>query len=92
LPRVVEAFSCGLPVIASNLGGLADIVRDGITGLCVRNNNADDLAEKVRWAISHPSEMQEMGRNARIEYEERFSPDRDHAELMNIYHSMIRSH
>lgn len=44
----LEAMSCGLPVIASDIGPLREIVADGETGLVFRNNDVDDLAATLR--------------------------------------------
>ncbi|MDO9009373.1 MAG: glycosyltransferase, partial [Thiobacillus sp.] len=53
-PRTIaEAFACGLPVIASRIGALADIVTDGETGLLFEPGNPRDLADKLAWAQAH---------------------------------------
>jgi glycosyltransferase involved in cell wall biosynthesis len=89
-PRtIVEAFSCGLPVIASRLGALADMVRDGETGLLFNPGDAADLAARIAWADTHPEEMQRMGRAARVEYEAQYTPHRNHQILMDIYEDAI---
>jgi len=89
-PRaIVEAFSCGLPVIASRLGALADMVRDGATGLLFNPGDAFDLRAKIAWAQSHSDEMARMGRNARAEYEAKYTPERNHEILMDIYEDAI---
>jgi glycosyltransferase involved in cell wall biosynthesis len=89
-PRtIVEAFACGLPVIASRIGALADLVRDGVTGLLFEPGNAQDLAAKMAWATLHPGEMMDMGRNARVQYETEFSADVNYPLLMSIYQSAI---
>jgi glycosyltransferase involved in cell wall biosynthesis len=89
-PRtIVEAFACGLPVIASRLGALIDIVRDGVTGLLFEPGNAEDLAAKIAWAGTHPEEMARMGQAARAEYEARYTPQRNHDMLMEIYEDAI---
>ncbi len=82
---VVEAFANGLPVIASRLGAMAELVRDGTTGLLFEAGNADDLASKMAWAEAHPEDMQRMGRNARQEYEMKYTPARNYEALMSIY-------
>jgi exopolysaccharide biosynthesis WecB/TagA/CpsF family protein len=85
-PRtIVEAFASGLPVIASRIGALADIVTDGKTGLLFDPCNARDLADKMVWAVEHPSEMARIGHNARAEFEARFSPEVNYKQLMDIY-------
>jgi len=81
----VEAFACGVPVIASRLGAMQEIVEDGRTGLHFTPGDADDLAAKVEWAWTHPTEMQEMGRAARAEYEFKYTAERNYRMLMDIY-------
>jgi glycosyltransferase involved in cell wall biosynthesis len=85
-PRtIVEAFACGLSVIASRIGALADIVTDGETGLLFEPGNPHDLADKLAWAQAHPEQMAAMGRNARAQYEAEFSADVNYRRLMEIY-------
>jgi glycosyltransferase involved in cell wall biosynthesis len=85
----VEAFACGLPVIASRIGALAEIIEDGRTGLLFESGNAQDLAEKLIWAEAHPDEMVKMGKSARAEYESRYTPERNYAMLFEIYKEAI---
>jgi glycosyltransferase involved in cell wall biosynthesis len=89
-PRtLVEAFACGLPVIGSRLGALAELIEDGRTGLLFDAGSATDLARKLAWAASHPEEMKSMGRNARMEYEAKYTPDQNYRQLMTIYNDAI---
>jgi len=88
---VAEAFACGVPVIAARLGALAEIVRDGMTGLHFEPGNAEDLASKVEWAWTHPAEMEAMGRAARAEYEAKYTAERNLEVLLNIYEKAIHS-
>ena len=85
---IVEAFSNGLPVIASRLGSMAEIVRDYSTGLIVNPGDPDDLTAKMRWAQEHPSEMKNMGIAARCEYNKSYTPERNYRLLMSIYESI----
>ena len=86
---ITEAFACGLPVIASRLGAMAEIIDDGRTGLHFEPGDAEDLAAKVEWAWSHPEAMQAMGREARREYEEKYTAERNYKMLMDIYHHAV---
>lgn len=89
-PRTLaEAFACGLPVIASRLGAMAELVKDGATGLLFEPGNAEALAEKLRWAVAHPNEMAVMGRAARAVYEARYTAARNHEQLMDIYEQAV---
>jgi glycosyltransferase involved in cell wall biosynthesis len=81
----MEAFACGTPVIASRVGAMPEMVEERKTGLHFEAGNADDLADKVQWAWSHPREMEEMGRAARAEYEAKYTAERNYRLLMDIY-------
>jgi glycosyltransferase involved in cell wall biosynthesis len=82
---IAEAFACGLPVIVSRLGAMAEIVEDHRTGLHFTPGDAEDLAAKVQWAWTHPAEMMEMGRAARAEYEAKYNAEENYRQLMSIY-------
>jgi glycosyltransferase involved in cell wall biosynthesis len=89
-PRtIVEAFACALPVIASRIGGLPDIVEEGKTGLLFEPGNSEDLANKMRWAVTHPQEMAAMGLEARLRYESRYTAERNYEQLLTVYRSAI---
>ncbi len=81
----IEAFACGLPVVASRLGSMAEIIADGENGLHFTPGDARELAEKVEWAWSHPEEIWEMGKAARAEYEAKYTAQRNYEMLMGIY-------
>jgi glycosyltransferase involved in cell wall biosynthesis len=82
---IAEAFACALPVIAAGRGAMAEIVEEGGTGLHFAPDDEKDLAAKVEWAWSHPQEMEAMGRNARAEYEAKYTAHRNYEMLMEIY-------
>lgn len=85
-PRVLaEAMACGLPVIASRLGALGELVDDGRTGLLFNPGDAHDLSFKMAWALQHPNEMAAMGRLARLRFNERYTPARNLELLMAVY-------
>lgn len=89
-PRTIaEAFACNLPVIASRIGALANIVRDGETGLLFEPGNPRDLADKMAWALAHPERMAAMGRNARAQYEAEFSAEVNYRLLRDIYDGVL---
>lgn len=82
---IVEAFACGRPVICSRLGAMKEIVADGRTGLHFTHGDPEDLAEKINWAWSHPRETAEMGREARKEFETKYTAEKNYSLLMEIY-------
>lgn len=90
LPLVaIEAFACGLPVIASRIGNMAEAIRDRETGLMFEPGDARGLADAVRVAIEDPDALRAMGRAARQEYLDRFAPDRSYEALLRVYGEAI---
>jgi len=92
-PRtLVEAFACGLPVIASRMGAMAELIHDEYTGLLFDPGDPKDLARKLQWADSHPEAMRKMGQEARREYEHKYTSAINFKQLMAIYDEAIRAH
>ena len=86
---LVEAFSLGLPVIATGLGSLENLVSNRHTGLHFRAGETQDLANKCTWLWQNPQEAKRMGQNARYEYEEKYTPQENYRQLMAIYHQVL---
>lgn len=62
---VLEAMSCGLPVIISNLAGGNDAITEGEDGFIFEAGNDMELKEKIQWFIDNPSKIPQMSLNAR---------------------------
>jgi len=86
----IEAFACGIPVIASRTGVMSTIVEDGRTGLHFTTGDPRDLATKAEWAWNHTLTIAKMGQEARREYEAEYSADRNYEMLMKIYDRAMR--
>ena len=87
---MVEAFACGTPVIASDIGTMKEIVEEGRTGLHFAVGNPESLAQKVEWALAHPTEMRAMGIEARRVYETKYTADKNYPVLMEIYDKALQ--
>jgi len=87
----IEAFACGTPVIATQLGAMSELVEAGKTGLHFQVSNPDDLAAKVHWAWTHPREVDEMGGAARDEYRRKYTAERNYQALIGIYQKAMQN-
>ena len=87
----IEAFACGVPVIASRIGAMEEIVKDKYTGLLFECGNPKDLADKIKLMIEHPDKCIEMGKNARAEFEAKYTAEKNFEILMKIYEKVIGS-
>lgn len=86
---LMEAQAVGLPVVATDVGGIDEIVSDGKSGFLVPPHNAGALATKLEYLISHPEIWLEMGRCGRKIVEERYDIEKLNQRLVNIYNALL---
>jgi glycosyltransferase involved in cell wall biosynthesis len=86
---VIESFALGKPVIASNLGGLPEMINDGKNGLLFNPGDIEDLREKINSLYHNPCAIRSMGLAARLFVEKNFSPENHYKELMKIYSNFL---
>ena len=82
---LIEAASFGIPLIASQAGGITDIVKDGETGLLVPPGDAPALAGAITMLAADPSLAERLGSGARAHVERSFSWDRIVETLEKLY-------
>lgn len=85
----IEAFACGVPVIASRLGAMSELVKDGKTGLLFEPGDEKDLAMKIKFLLNNPDKCKRMGEEARREFENKYTAERNYEMLMEIYRNAI---
>jgi glycosyltransferase involved in cell wall biosynthesis len=81
----------GMPVIATNVGGIPSMVTDGETGLLVPPRNSQALAEKIVWLLTHPEERRRLGENARRVARDRHAPEKVATETLKAYREILNS-
>jgi len=82
---IIEAFACATPVIASNLGGMSEMISDGSTGLLADPGDAVRLAELVRWSSGNTAALDAIGAAGRSRYIKLYTADRHYDAVMAIY-------
>jgi glycosyltransferase involved in cell wall biosynthesis len=86
---ILESFAFGKPVIATRIGGMPELVRDGENGFLVEPGNAEELAEKISYLVSEPEQISKMGKFARRTAEEEYSANRHFESIMNLYERIL---
>jgi len=84
----LEAMACGTPVIASRVGGLAFLVRDGETGYFVPAQDPEALARRLRSIFINEDLQKKLGNQAAA-YAREFNWERITAQIMNVYQTMV---
>jgi glycosyltransferase involved in cell wall biosynthesis len=86
----VEAFAKGTPVVASNLGAMAELIDHGRTGLLFTPGDSGDLVAKVRELLADPQRLAAMRVECRREFEAKFTADQNVRRLIEIYDAAMR--
>ena len=84
----LEAMACGTPVIASQVGGLAFLVQDGMTGYQVPDGDSDALCDRLTLLLSDHAQREKMGSQA-AEYAKRYSWDSVAAQIVSVYEKLL---
>lgn len=82
---VIEALSCGMPVVSSNIHALPEIVRNGETGLTVPPSDPEALADAIQWCMEHPDEARRLGRQGQELARRMFDPEANSRRLAEIF-------
>jgi glycosyltransferase involved in cell wall biosynthesis len=87
----IEAMASGCPVVATRVGGLPDIIKDGKTGYLVPAKQPQSLATAILELIRDPQRARQMGRSAQLSVMENFSLDRLLRDTEHLYEELLTS-
>ena len=87
---ILEAMACGTPCIGSKVGGIPDLIRDGINGFLVNPAQPEQLAEKINILLGDKELREKMGAEGRRFVEENYSWNAKAGELMGIYGELLK--
>lgn len=88
---VLEAMACGLPTVATAVGGIPEQIHDGVTGWLVLPGDVGGMAERVRHALSDESVRMRVGQEAALVVEQRFDLCRQAAAYLEWYKFILES-
>ena len=86
---VLEAMSCGTPVVGFDLGGIPEMVRPGVTGELVPPGDTKALGDAVRGLLEDPEKRADLSANGRRAAVEEFAPDIQAGRYAEVYRSML---
>jgi len=89
---VMEALCCGLPIVATRVGGIPEIVQDGTSGVLVEKQDVDALAFGLNRLLSDFAECASMGRAGYLFAREHLDAKKNAGRMIDLYHELIRSY
>lgn len=88
----VEALACGVPLVASQVGGLGELLRSGENALCFAPGDATALARRVLEVLASPRLAAQLSAGGRRLFEERFAPAAVAADTLAFYTEVVARH
>ena len=86
---VLESYAYGKPVIGADIGGIPELIKDGVDGFLVPSGDQETLRDRLQWMFEHKSEATEMGRAGRHKMEIEFNADIHYERIMNVYQRFL---
>ncbi len=86
---LVEASASGIPCIVARVGGMPEIVDDGITGYCCDKDDVEGFASRIGQLISNPSKAAQMGAKGKEKTQQLFTPEVFEEKLISTYKKII---
>ena len=86
---IVEAMAAAKPVVATNGGGVPEIVLDGVTGILVPMGDANRMGDAIEFLLQNPERAQEMGRVGRRRVLDQFTIQKSAAMVQSVYQQVI---
>jgi len=90
LYSIMEAMASFKPVIATQIGGIPEVVADGKTGILFPKGDVDTLTKAVNYLISNPETRRRMGSLGRRIVEEKFNLNRHVEEFLDLYEELLQ--
>lgn len=87
---VMESMAVGVPVVATAVGGVPELIEDGVHGRLVKFGDVDAMAGAIEWMIEHPGERRLMGDAAMYRIGSEFSTERMVSQTEAVYEEFIR--
>jgi glycosyltransferase involved in cell wall biosynthesis len=88
---IMEAMALGIPVVATRVGGIPNLVEDGVTGLLVKPDDPKRLGNTILSLLDSPSRMKDMGKRGRERILTYFHPDLFLEKQMSVYKNALAS-
>jgi len=86
---LMEAMAAGLPVVASDTGGIKDFVHDGLNGILVKPQDTEDLSIKILDALKNKERMKLLGENAKNYIKDNFSQEKMLNRTQQVYQECL---
>jgi len=87
---MLEAMALGVPVVSTDVGGIAEVIEDGKNGVLVESGSADMLAQAVMAMLGDAPRLGRLGRDGRARYLAEFTAVHQSERLVALYNRLVK--
>ena len=87
---VIEAMTAGVPVVATGVGAIPEMIEDGVSGFLLESAEEEPLIERVSWALEHRAQLPGMGDQARLRATTSYAAAQNYPELLDLLAAVAR--
>ena len=88
---LAEAMNMGLPCVAFRVGGIPEVVEDGLTGVLVEPGDISGLAKAIETLLNNPELAKRYGKNGKKKVQEKFTAEKYALSLENLYDNLLKN-
>lgn len=81
----IEAFAKGTPVIGADIGAISELIKEGYNGMRFQPGNVEELTVNIKWFFTNPEIVKKMRKNARMEFEQKYTAEENYKMILQIY-------
>jgi glycosyltransferase involved in cell wall biosynthesis len=85
----MESMAAAVPVVSTRVGGVTELVDDGVHGMLVPFGDIDKMADAICWMLEHPEERRQMGDEGRHRIAAEFSTERMVTRIQAVYEEYL---
>lgn len=89
---IIEAMRAEMPIIASDVCGVNELVQDGTNGFLIPRGNISELVDKLKYILNHKELIKSMGEASRKIYEEEYTADKMNQKIFSVYNEVTAVH
>ena len=86
---ILEAMQAGVPIVATKVGGIPEIINDEVDGILINQGDTAELANAIKKLLSDTSLMKKMGENAYMKITKQYSINQYSENLINLYRKAL---
>lgn len=85
----LEAMEAGLPVITTNVGGIPEVIEDGVNGYIIEPQDINRLKDKIMFLLNHPDEINRISKNNKLKIHQNYTLEKFEDNMISVFRVLL---